>query len=185
MRYSPKATTWNTNRNRNCEISRFLWFIFLCQFSDAFVTSVLILQRWTKVTQANSVSAGINCFSYDSGWSHDQCSYKDPDDGSSVCRRGCLRKTTTTTKKHTRQQEKVMKQKKGGAAGLSAFHTCNDWLIVWVSWFIHVQQKNKYNTFCFCSIKRDCECTQKGLFILCLYILYLSNFVHKFVKKPW
>lgn len=53
-------------------------------------------------TQANPVSAGVNRFSYDDGWSHDDSGYEDTDDRSCVGRGGCRDKT--------RWQEKIVKQ---------------------------------------------------------------------------
>lgn len=40
-------------------------------------------------TQTYSVSVGVKQFRKGDGRAHDECSYKDPDDHSCVCRRGC------------------------------------------------------------------------------------------------
>lgn len=59
----------------------------------AFVAFMVMLQRQTEVTQANPVPAGVNRFSYDCGWAHNQYGDKDPDDRSCVCGGSCRDKT--------------------------------------------------------------------------------------------
>lgn len=47
------------------------------------------LRKKITPTQANAVPVGVNGFSYNHSQSHDQCGYKDADDGSRVRRGGC------------------------------------------------------------------------------------------------
>lgn len=94
----------------------------------ACVTSTLMLQTsTTTVTQADPVSAGVNSFSYDGGRSHDQRSYKDPDDCSCVCGGGCRHKTRRQEgimKEKKREEQQVYQHSRGGV------DTCSDWLTV-------------------------------------------------------
>lgn len=83
-----------------------------------------------KCTQTNPVSAGVNSFSYDCGRAHDQCSDKDPDDRSCVCRGGCWDKTRQRELllgglwSSKREEQQVYQHSR------AEVDTCSDWLVV-------------------------------------------------------